>query len=125
MGPSPVFGSQCYSVCTWHGLQQLGVAHLSLPDVGEGVLHPLSAPQEVKHTQVVAHTFSCEHLGNTHTHTHTHTRTRTRAHTHTLFSSEQLRLEHCRKHWVVDIFLWVPLFVCKLLSTFYFLIKCG
>lgn len=49
-------------VCTRHSFEQLGIAHLSFPDVSQCVLHPLGPPQEIKHTQVVAHTFPCEHL---------------------------------------------------------------
>lgn len=47
---------------TRHALQQFGVTHLTLPDVGEDVLHSFSPPQEVEHTQVVAHTLTGEHL---------------------------------------------------------------
>lgn len=54
-----------FCFCTGHSLEQLGVAHLSFPDVGQSVLHPLGSPQEVKDTQVVAHTLSGEHLTDT------------------------------------------------------------
>lgn len=47
---------------TWHALQQLGVAHLTLPDVREDVLHSFRPPQEVKHTQIMTHTLAGEHL---------------------------------------------------------------
>lgn len=35
---------------------------MSLPNVGKDVLHPLSPPEEVKHSQVVAHALPGEHL---------------------------------------------------------------
>lgn len=38
---------------------------MPLPDVSEDVLHPLGPPKEVKHSQVVAHTLSSEHLERT------------------------------------------------------------
>lgn len=38
---------------------------MSLSNVGQDVLHPLSPPKEVKHSQVVAHTLSSEHLKRT------------------------------------------------------------
>ena len=72
---------------TRHALEQLGVAHLALPDVSEDVLHALGPPQEVKHSQVVAHALASEHLSHgehcivtpsaisAHTHNHTHTHT--------------------------------------------------
>lgn len=47
---------------TRHALQQFGVTHLTLPDVCEDVLHSFSPPQEVKDTQVMAHTLTGEHL---------------------------------------------------------------
>ena len=47
---------------TWHVPQELGIAHVSLADVREDVLHPLCPPEEVKHPEVVAHALSREHL---------------------------------------------------------------
>lgn len=55
----------CECLCTRHGFEQLGITHLSLPDVSQRVFHPLGSPQEVKHTQVVAHTLPCKHLEHT------------------------------------------------------------
>lgn len=49
-------------LCTRHGFQQLGVTHLSLPDVSQCILHPLGPPQEVKDAEVVAHALSRKHL---------------------------------------------------------------
>lgn len=55
-------GSLAFSGFTWHVPQELGIAHVSFPYVGEDVLHALGPPQEVEHSQVVAHALSCEHL---------------------------------------------------------------
>lgn len=63
----------CATVLTWHALQQLGVAHLALPDVSQDIFHPLGSPQEVEHPQVVAHTLASEHLAHgTHINTQWH-----------------------------------------------------
>lgn len=64
----------CVCVClsTRHGFEQLGITHLSLPDVSQCVLHPLGPPQEIKHPQVVAHTLPRKHLTHTHTHKYTY-----------------------------------------------------
>lgn len=51
--------------CTRHGFEKFGVAHLSLPDVRQCVLHPLGPPQEIKHAQVVAHTLPSKDLMQT------------------------------------------------------------
>lgn len=47
---------------TRHALEQLGIAHLTLPDVCENVLHSFRPPQEVKHSQVMTHALPGEHL---------------------------------------------------------------
>lgn len=47
---------------TRHALQQFGVTHLTLPYICEDVLHSFSSPQEVEHSQVVAHALTGEHL---------------------------------------------------------------
>lgn len=60
----------CVCLSTRHGFEQLGITHLSLPDVSQCVLHPLGPPQEIKHPQVVAHTLPRKHLTHTHAHTH-------------------------------------------------------
>lgn len=52
----------CVCLPTGHRFEQLGVTHLSLPDVSQGVLHPLGPPQEIEHAQVVAHALPREHL---------------------------------------------------------------
>lgn len=54
--------TQLASEFTWHVPQEFRIAHVSFPDVSEDVLHALGPPQEIKHSQVVAHALSCEHL---------------------------------------------------------------
>lgn len=50
------------SSLTWHIFKKLCIAHVSLPYVCQYILHPFCPPQEVEHSQVVAHTLSCKHL---------------------------------------------------------------